>query len=139
MCEYKNNKSEAFTAVISLISLYNSVACHETHTLTHTQTLIQQYMYIQRCTHTHTHAYKLVYSSLRWEESSNGHDTQVTSLVKDGKGEKVKTHAHKKEKIYISYIYHSQKVDSPPFPLLEFPPHHPINPRPCDRFRPKGL
>lgn len=37
MCEYKNNKSEAFTAVISLISLYNSVACHETHmhTLSH--------------------------------------------------------------------------------------------------------
>ncbi len=74
---------------------------------TNTHTLIQQYMYIQRCTHahtqthTHTHAYKLVYSSLRWEESSNGHDTQVTSLVKDGKGEKVKTHAHKKEKIYI--------------------------------------
>lgn len=29
-------------------------------------------------------------------------DTQVTSLVKDCKGEKVKTHAHKKEKnIYI--------------------------------------
>lgn len=31
-------------------------------------------------------------------------DTQVTSLVKDCEGEKVKTHAHKKEKIYIYII-----------------------------------
>lgn len=56
MCEYKNNKSEAFTAVISLISLYNSVACHETHTRTHTHTLIQQYTYIQSHAHRHTRA-----------------------------------------------------------------------------------
>lgn len=55
MCEYKNNKSEAFTAVISLISLYNSVASHETHVRTHTHT--QQNMYIQRCTHTFTHTH----------------------------------------------------------------------------------
>lgn len=54
LCEYKNNKSEAFTAVISLISLYNSVACHETHA--YTNTLIQQYTYIQIHAHKHTHA-----------------------------------------------------------------------------------
>lgn len=50
-----------------------------------------------------------------------GMDTQVTSLVKDCKGEKVKTHAHKKEKnIYIilkrSTPLHlfSCRVPSPP-------------------------
>lgn len=47
MCEYKNNKSEEFTAVISLISLYNSVACHETHmhTQTHSQTAVHVRIY----------------------------------------------------------------------------------------------
>lgn len=109
MCEYKNIQSEAFTAVISLISLYNSVACHETHTHSYSSTCIY------RDARAHTHTFTLTYSLLRWEESSNGHDTQVTSFVKDGKGEKVKTHAHKKEKyniyiyrcIYTVYIYHS--------------------------------
>lgn len=65
MCEYKNNKSEAFTAVISLTSLYNSVACHETHM--HTQSRTPPHTYISICIysdahtptrarmHTHTH------------------------------------------------------------------------------------
>lgn len=44
----KNNKSEAFTAVISLISLYNSVACHETYT----QTL----SYSSKCIYRDAHA-----------------------------------------------------------------------------------
>lgn len=111
MCEYKNNKSEAFTAVISLISLYNSVACHE-NTHARTNTLIQQYMYIQRCTHTHSYTHtKSIFFAKDGRKVAMGMDTQVTSLVKDRKGEKVKTHAHKKEKIYI---YHSQKVSSPP-------------------------
>lgn len=65
-----------------------------------------------------------------------GMDTLVTSLVKDCKGEKVKTHAHKKEKIYISF----SKGQLPSISFhVEFPPHYPINPRPCDRFCPKGL
>ena len=82
---------------------------------THKHTLIQQYMYIQRCAHTHTHTHSLKDLCIRYDGRKvvYGHDTQVTSLVKDGKGEKVKTHAHKKENIYM-YIYHSQKVDSPP-------------------------
>lgn len=93
MCEYKN-KSEAFTAVISLISLYNSVACHETCIHKHNHTAVHRY--IQNVhTHTHTHTYAFCQNV---KKSSNGHDTQVTSLVKDGVGEKVKTQAHKKEK-----------------------------------------
>lgn len=127
MSEYKNNKSEAFTAVISLISLYNSVACHETHT----------HSYSSTCIHTHTQP-KTTFSSLRWEESSHGHETQVTSLVKDGKGEKVKTHAHKKEKtkiyvyicgyIYI-YIYFSKgRLPSISISLESHPTPHPRPP-----------
>ena len=115
MCEYKNNKSEAFTAVISLISLYNSVACHETHahTQTHSHTAVHVYTEMRAHTHTHTHSLKDLCIRYDGRKVVYGHDTQVTSLVKDGKGEKVKTHAHKKENIYM-YIYHSQKVDSPP-------------------------
>ena len=59
MCEYKNIKSEAFTAVISLISLYNSVACHEKHTHT--------YIHNTNAPHTHTRIL-----SLKWEKKSNG-------------------------------------------------------------------
>lgn len=63
MCEYKNNKSEAFTAVISLISLYNSVACHEIHTQTHPYSSKGIY----RDSRTHTHTYKQ-HALLKWEE-----------------------------------------------------------------------
>lgn len=44
MSGYKN-KSEAFTAVIPVISLYNSVACHETHTHTHSYSSTCIYKY----------------------------------------------------------------------------------------------
>lgn len=82
MCEYKNNKSEAFTAVISLISLYNSVACHETHmhTLSYSSTCIY------RCTHTQTNTLTHTdWRILRYDGRKivMGMDTQVTSLVKD--------------------------------------------------------
>lgn len=121
MCEYKNNKSEEFTAVISLISLYNSVACHETHTCTHKHTLTNSSTctYIQRCTHTYTHT-DLRNRCQDGRKVVMGMDTQITSLVKDREGEKVKTHAHKKEKIYISFSkgrlpsVSSCRVPSPP-------------------------
>lgn len=63
MCEYKNNKSEAFTAVISLISLYNSVACHETHmhTQTHSHTAVHVYTETRTHTHSHTHTQTSVF------------------------------------------------------------------------------
>lgn len=57
MCEYKNNKSEAFTAVISLISLYNSVASHETYVHTHTHTHTAEHVYTEKHTHTHIHSH----------------------------------------------------------------------------------
>lgn len=58
MCEYKNNKSEAFTAVISLISLYNSVACHETRVRTQTHSHTAEHVYTEMPTHTLAHIYK---------------------------------------------------------------------------------
>lgn len=70
MCEYKN-KSEAFTAVIALISLYNSVACHETHMRTQTRT--SPHTHSSTCIYRDADTHTRTYSSLRWEESSNGH------------------------------------------------------------------
>lgn len=64
-----NNKSEAYTAVISSISLYNSVACHEKHvdTQTHTHSNRQHNVFTE--TRTHTPATR----SQGWEESRNGY------------------------------------------------------------------
>lgn len=56
----------------------------------HTHTLLQQYTYIQIDTFSHT---PTTFSSPTLKESSHEHDNQVTLIVKDGKGEKVK-HTH---------------------------------------------
>lgn len=54
MSEYKRNISEAFTAVISLISLYNSVACHESaHMRAHTHSYGNTCIYIDTDVHKH--------------------------------------------------------------------------------------
>lgn len=76
-----------------------------------THTLLQQYMYIQIHILTHTD----YVSSPTLKESSHEHDNQVTLIVKDGKGEKVKHSLKGKKYMYIDiYSSHSQKVDAPP-------------------------
>lgn len=92
----ENNKSEAFTAVMSSISLYNSVACHDTHT--HTA------VHVYTGTHIHCLA-RTDYVFITNLGSSRTYDNQVTSLVKDGRGEKVKMRSLKGKKYKYIYIY----------------------------------
>lgn len=116
----KNNKSEAFTAVISLISLYNSVACHETHRHSHTAVNVYTEMHAHTQAHTQTHT--LAYSSLRWEESRNGYGHPGHLACKRPKKEKKLKHTLIKRKIYIDIILKrstplhlcSCRVPSPP-------------------------
>lgn len=117
MCEYKNIKSEAFTAVISLIfPLQFSGLPWNTRTHVYTQT------------HTRTHTQALN-SSLNGRRVM-GMDTQVTSLVKDWRKGERKNMTIKGKKISSQKKVHPTHVSIPAMT--------PTNPRPYDRFSPKG-
>lgn len=107
MCEYKNIKSEAFTAVISLIfPLQFSGLPWNTHT--HAKT------------HTHTYIHKHTYSSLNGRRKSNGYGYPGDLACKRLKKRRKEKHDHKRKKNLFS-------KKGPPHPCFHtrHDPHQP--------------